>query len=342
MAGSSSRILIRFLAASNTHLRKCPAKFRSLDFAERHGYVRGVVREIVHDAGRGAPLAKVVFRSPYRFKQITETFIANEGLYTGQFIYAGKNAALTVGNVLPLGSMPEGTVVSNVEEKVGDRGTLGRTSGNYITIIGHNPDEGKTRVKLPSGAKKVLSSSSRGMIGIVAGGGRTDKPLLKASRAKHKFAVKRNSWPKTRGVAMNPVDHPHGGVCFPAPPPVAGVGTDRTHRVTTNISVKPRPSPGTPHRVKRPVSLPPAELVCSVVPRRPRIKRKLHGGISVVFSRKLGTRSFTLLFCITLCVGTDRVELGYENGSKGQYPASTRNFLITPVSAGRTLMGDVT
>lgn len=217
-SGNGNRILIRFSTASNTHLRKCPAKFRSLDFAERHGYVRGVVREIVHDAGRGAPLAKVVFRSPYRFKQITETFIANEGLYTGQFIYAGKNAALTVGNVLPLGSMPEGTVVSNVEEKVGDRGTLGRTSGNYITIIGHNPDEGKTRVKLPSGAKKVISSSSRGMIGIVAGGGRTDKPLLKASRAKHKFAVKRNSWPKTRGVAMNPVDHPHGGVC-PHPPP---------------------------------------------------------------------------------------------------------------------------
>ena len=51
----------------------------------------------------------------------------------------------------------------------------------------------------------------RGMVGIVAGGGRTDKPLLKASRAKHKFAVKRNCWPKTRGVAMNPVDHPHGG-----------------------------------------------------------------------------------------------------------------------------------
>ena len=99
-------------------------------------------------------------------------------MYTGQFIYAGKNAALTVGNVLPLGSVPEGTVVSNVEEKPGDRGTLGRTSGNYVTVIGHNPDEGKTRVKLPSGAKKVIKSSARGMIGIVAGGGRTDKPLL--------------------------------------------------------------------------------------------------------------------------------------------------------------------
>ncbi|KND95027.1 60S ribosomal protein L2 [Tolypocladium ophioglossoides CBS 100239] len=212
---------------ANTRLNKAPAKFRNLDYSERHGYLRGIVREIIHDpgwllrtnwmtdggrfAGRGAPLAKVVFRHPYRFKQVTETFIANEGMYTGQFIYAGKKAALTVGNVLPLGEMPEGTVVSNVEEKVGDRGVLGRTSGGYITVIGHNPDEGKTRIKLPSGAKKVVQSGSRGMIGIVAGGGRTDKPLLKASRAKHKFAVKRNSWPKTRGVAMNPVDHPHGG-----------------------------------------------------------------------------------------------------------------------------------
>jgi len=196
---------------ANTRLNKAPAQFRTLDFAERHGYIRGVVKEIIHDPGRGAPLAKVQFRDPYRYKLHTETFIANEGMYTGQFVYAGKNASLTIGNVLPLGSVPEGTVITNVEEKMGDRGALGRTSGNYVTVIGHNPDEGKTRIKLPSGAKKVVKSSVRGMIGIVAGGGRTDKPLLKAGRAKHKFAVKRNSWPKTRGVAMNPVDHPHGG-----------------------------------------------------------------------------------------------------------------------------------
>ena len=69
-------------------------------------------------------------------------------------------------------------MVSNVEEKAGDRGSLGRTSGNYITVVGHNPDEGKTRIKLPSGAKKVVSSRARGMVGIVAGGGRTDKPLM--------------------------------------------------------------------------------------------------------------------------------------------------------------------
>lgn len=159
-------------------MNKAPAQFRTLDYAERHGYIRGVVKDIIHDPGRGAPLAKIVFRDPYRFKLRTETFIANEGMYTGQFIYAGKNATLTVGNVLPLGVVPEGTVVTNVEEKAGDRGVLGRTSGNYVTVIGHNPDEGKTRVKLPSGAKKVIRSSARGMIGIVAGGGRTDKPLL--------------------------------------------------------------------------------------------------------------------------------------------------------------------
>ena len=136
------------------------------------------MKDLIHDPGRGAPLAKVQFRDPYRFKLHTETFIANEGMYTGQFVYAGKKAALTIGNVLPLGSVPEGTEVTNVEEKSGDRGALGRTSGNYVTVIGHNPDEGKTRVKLPSGAKKVIHSSARGMIGIVAGGGRTDKPLL--------------------------------------------------------------------------------------------------------------------------------------------------------------------
>jgi hypothetical protein len=229
------------------------------------------VKEIIHDPGRGAPLAKVVFRDPYRFKLHTETFIANEGMYTGQFIYAGKKANLTVGNILPLGVVPEGTVVTNVEEKAGDRGALGRTSGNYVTVIGHNPDEGKTRVKLPSGAKKVVKSTARGMIGIVAGGGRTDKPLLKASRAKHKFAVKRNSWPKTRGVAMNPVDHVRLQKLRPGNKALTFLSL--TEEVTINILVKLRQSQDMLPRVKRLVSLQLAELVCYVVHKRPRIRR---------------------------------------------------------------------
>ncbi|KAH8920062.1 ribosomal protein L2 [Atractiella rhizophila] len=186
------------------------AKLRPLDFAEKNGYIRGLVKEIVHDPGRGAPLAKVVFRDPYRYKLRTQLFIAVEGISTGSFVYCGRKATLNVGNVLPLSIMPEGTIVCNVEEKVGDRGALARTSGNYATVIGHG-DDGKTRIRLPSGAKKTVSSSGRATVGIVAGGGRPDKPLLKAGRAYHKYRVKRNCWPKTRGVAMNPVDHPHGG-----------------------------------------------------------------------------------------------------------------------------------
>ena len=132
-------------------------------------------------------------------------------MHTGAFVYCGKKAALTVGNVLPVAQLPEGTIVCNVEEKVGDRGALARTSGNYATIIGHSAEDNKTRLRLPSGAKKTVSGSARATIGIVAGGGRIDKPLLKAGRAYHKYKAKRYNWPRTRGVAMNPVDHPHGG-----------------------------------------------------------------------------------------------------------------------------------
>ena len=63
---------------------------------------------------------------------------------------------ITIGNVMPIGHMPEGTIVCNLEEKTGDRGKLARASGNYATVIAHNPDTKKTRVKLPSGSKKVV------------------------------------------------------------------------------------------------------------------------------------------------------------------------------------------
>lgn len=72
-----------------------------------------------------------------------------------QFIYCGKKATLTIGNVKPLGDMPEGTIVCNVEEKAGDRGSLARCSGDYAIVVAHNPDAGITRIKLPSGSKKV-------------------------------------------------------------------------------------------------------------------------------------------------------------------------------------------
>jgi len=196
---------------SHTKHRKGKPALRPVDYAERHGYIRGIIKNIIHDPGRGAPIAEVHFRDPYRYKTRKELFLACEGMYSGQFVYCGKKSALDVGNVMPIGTLPEGTIVCNLEEKTGDRGRIARGSGNYAQVIAHNPETKKTRVKLPSGAKKVLPSANRAMIGIVAGGGRIDKPILKAGRAYHKYRVKRNSWPKVRGVAMNPVEHPHGG-----------------------------------------------------------------------------------------------------------------------------------
>jgi len=196
---------------AHTHHRKGAARLRVLDFAEKHGYIRGLVKEIIHDPGRGAPLARVHFRDPYHYKTRVETFIATEGLSTGSFIYCGKKANLAVGNVLPISNLPEGTIICNVEEKPGDRGALARTSGNYATVIGHDLEGGKTRIRLPSGAKKTITATARATVGIVAAGGIVDKPMLKAGRAFHKAKAKRNNWPSTRGVAMNPVDHPHGG-----------------------------------------------------------------------------------------------------------------------------------
>ncbi|KAL0216818.1 hypothetical protein P9112_009002 [Eukaryota sp. TZLM1-RC] len=196
---------------AHTHKRQGAAKLRALDFAERKGYLRGVVREIVHDSGRGAPLARVEFRHPLKYKKTHELFLASEGMHTGQFVYCGAKANLTVGNVLPVGQMPEGTVICNVEAKMGDRGIFARASGEYAVVVSHNPDDNKSRIRLPSGAKKSVPSNARAMIGIIAGGGRTDKPLLKAGRAYHKYKAKRKCWPVVRGVAMNPVEHPHGG-----------------------------------------------------------------------------------------------------------------------------------
>lgn len=194
----------------NKH-KKGAAKLRVLDYAEKQGYTKGIIKSILHDPGRGAPLAKVVFKHAYKYANVEETFIAVEGLYNGQFIYSGKKAELKIGNILPIGELPEGTVISSVESRPGDRGKIAKASGDYATLIAHNVDAGTSRIRLPSGAKKTLQSACRATIGLVAGGGRIDKPILKAGRAFYKYKAKRNQWPVVRGVAMNPVEHPHGG-----------------------------------------------------------------------------------------------------------------------------------
>mmetsp|Transcript_29600 Transcript_29600/g.85000 ORF Transcript_29600/g.85000 Transcript_29600/m.85000 type:complete len:256 (+) Transcript_29600:69-836(+) len=197
--------------AAKTRLRKGAVKLRAADYTERHGYIKGLIKNIIHDPGRGAPLCEVVFRDQYRFKLNKMLWPAVEGAHTGQFVYCGTKAHLAIGNVLPVGKMPEGTVCSMCEEKALDRGRIARASGTSCMVVGHSDDMKKTRVRLPSGSRKTIPSTCRGIVGIVAGGGRTDKPVLKAGNNYHKYRVKRNCWPRVRGCAMNPVEHPHGG-----------------------------------------------------------------------------------------------------------------------------------
>ncbi len=82
---------------SHTRLRKGPVRLRKLDYAERHGYIRGVVRDIIHEPGRGAPLCRIQFNNPYRYKKDNELMVAAEGMYTGMFVYAGRKGERVLG-----------------------------------------------------------------------------------------------------------------------------------------------------------------------------------------------------------------------------------------------------
>merc|ERR1711904_391403 len=156
---------------SHTRLRKGSAKLRNWDFAEKNGFIKGVVKEIIHDPGRGAPLARVHFHNPRKYKIDKELMICSEGMYTGQFVFCGKKAALHMGNTVPLHRVPDGCVVCNLEAKIGDRGVISKCSGDYCTVVAHDPDRSRVKVRMPSGSKKWFKENCRCTVGIVAGGG---------------------------------------------------------------------------------------------------------------------------------------------------------------------------
>jgi len=165
----------------------------------------GVVEDIFHDPGRTAPLASL--RLDDNKKILT---LAPEGVKVGHEIkFTDNKDEATVGNVLPIGKILEGVPVYNIELSPGDGGKLARAGGSSASIVSH--DSNKTVIQLPSGQFKTLDSSCRATIGVTAGGGRKDKPFLKAGKKYYAFRGRGKQYPTVRGVAMNPVDHPHGG-----------------------------------------------------------------------------------------------------------------------------------
>lgn len=169
----------------------------------------GIVQSIEHERGRGAPVAKI--RIELDGKNVHNYIAAPEGISVGQKIMFGKNAEPKIGNCVHIKNIPEGSYISMVEKKPYDGGRYAKSCGTSVLIVFHNKDANLSTLKLPSGERVTVSSDARAFIGIVAGAGKDDKPLLKAGAAYHKYRSKKTVWPKVRGVAMNPVDHPHGG-----------------------------------------------------------------------------------------------------------------------------------
>jgi large subunit ribosomal protein L2 len=166
--------------------------------------VKGIVQEIMHDPGRTAPVALVKFdNGELRY------VLVPEGVHEGQELACGVSAEIRPGNTLPLAEIPEGVPICNIESKPGSGGQFGRASGVYAILVAH--DVGATVVQLPSGEMKWLNPRCLATIGVVGGGGRTDKPLVKAGASFYKFRSKAMKWPIVRGVAMNAIDHPFGG-----------------------------------------------------------------------------------------------------------------------------------
>lgn len=166
--------------------------------------VKGVVIDIEHDPGKNAPVALVKFENAEK-----RHMLASEGVSVGKNIEIGAGSKYDFGNVLPLGEIPEGTPVFNIEGAPGDGGKFVRSSGMSAIISSRGSD--KTVLKLPSKNFKSFNSMCRATVGVVAGGERKIKPFGKAGNKFHNRKARGKLYPITSKTAMNAVDHVFGG-----------------------------------------------------------------------------------------------------------------------------------
>ncbi len=184
-----------------SHRYKAELSHRSVEDGD---VVTGEVVGVEHDPARSAPVADVEFEDGDR-----RLILASEGVGVGDRIQIGVSAAIEPGNTLPLAEIPEGVPVCNVEANPGDGGKFARASGVNAQLMAH--ERTAAVVQMPSDEVKRLDPQCRATIGVVAGGGRTEKPLVTAGNKYHKTAARGTKWPRVSGVAMNAVDHPFGG-----------------------------------------------------------------------------------------------------------------------------------
>ena len=184
--------------------RGVKAIYPPMEFVQQNASMRAQVMELFTDALHSGVIAELLLEDGKR----TYT-IAPEGIQQGQEIQLGKSASIALGNVLPLESVAEGCPVFDLERTPGDGGSMVRGSGLYALVLAKEPRG--VLIKLPSGKTITLNANCRATIGCSAGGGRIEKPFVKAGAVHHKMLARSKPYPRVRGVAMNPVAHPFGG-----------------------------------------------------------------------------------------------------------------------------------
>ncbi len=192
-----------FTYKSFSHRYKGKVRHRPYDENEKTSLIKGKVIDLLHCPGHSAPLIKI------KYTDGSEIFTsAPYGIRVNDEVYSGVKAELKLGSTLPLRNIPEGTEIYNIEAQPGDGGKFVKASGSCATLLTKIGE--RIVVRLPSKKQKSFHADCRATIGLIAGGGRKDKPMAKAGKNYHAMKARNKLYPRTSGVAMNAVDHPFG------------------------------------------------------------------------------------------------------------------------------------
>ena len=170
--------------------------------------IKGKIIDIVHSKGHSAPLLKI------KYENGKEALIPSfESAYIGKEVLIDQREKIEredikMGNAYMLKNIPEGTQVFNIELISGDSGRLVKSSGSFATVVSHQ--KGITKILLPSKKEKFLKGECRAFVGQIGGGGRLEKPFLKAGLKFMAMKKKNKLYPRVSGVSMSAYDHPHG------------------------------------------------------------------------------------------------------------------------------------
>jgi len=174
-------------------------KYRAIDFKRLKDGIPAKVASIEYDPNRSSNIALLNYRDGEK-----RYILAAQGLTVGAELMSGEGAEIVVGNCLPLAQIPTGTVVHCVELTPGRGGQMGRSAGTAIQLVAK--EGAQATLRLPSGEMRIVPALCRATIGTIGNSDHGNISIGKAGRNRHK-----GKRPQTRGTAMNPVDHPHGG-----------------------------------------------------------------------------------------------------------------------------------